>query len=161
MLSTWQSSRQPRLLLNFLFAGAPLVLKRLIESQSINILAPPLAPAGEKDLLRVLGQIVARKGAEDALCSYRPLAPCSTKQVEILVLTLWNRLRIRHIHRQLYSRSSTYPRAWDKARRDGDNGTLPPELAAPPMRPKQLHKLGFTIDGAAVRARARFEVLVE
>ena len=73
------SSRQARLPLNLLFARAPLVLKRLVESESVHILAPPLAPAGEEDLLRVLGQIIPRKGAEDTLCSCQPSAPYFTE----------------------------------------------------------------------------------
>lgn len=46
------------LLLQLLLARAPLGLQRLVERLLVHVLGPPLAPARQEDLLRVLGEVV-------------------------------------------------------------------------------------------------------
>lgn len=43
------------LLLELLLAGTPLVLQGLVEREAVDVLGPPLSPAGEEDALRVSG----------------------------------------------------------------------------------------------------------
>lgn len=49
---------------------APLVLQSLIKGDLVDILAPPLAPAGEEDLLGVSGEVVPRECPQYALGPY-------------------------------------------------------------------------------------------
>jgi hypothetical protein len=55
------------IVLNHFLAWAPLVLQTLIQARLINIFGPPLAPAGKKDLIRVLWEVVTRKGTQNIL----------------------------------------------------------------------------------------------
>ena len=57
-------------LFNLLSAPTPLVLELSIQAHRIHILGPPLAPAGEEDLLRVSGDIVASECLQKTLGSY-------------------------------------------------------------------------------------------
>lgn len=56
---------QPLVPLEVLLARAPLVLQGLVERVAVDVLGPPLAPAGEEDALRVLGEVVPEEGAQD------------------------------------------------------------------------------------------------
>lgn len=53
--------------LNICLAGRPLVLKVLVKRQPVDILGPPLSPAREEDLFRVLWQVVTSESPEDTL----------------------------------------------------------------------------------------------
>lgn len=53
-------------LLDLFFARTPFILQFLVKRKFIHILAPPFAPAGQEDPLRVVGQVIAREGTQDA-----------------------------------------------------------------------------------------------
>lgn len=80
-LSSHAPSRIP-LSINALFpldgflTRTPLVLQRLVKRLFVDVLAPPFAPTGEEDLLRISGEIVPGKCSQDALSAWMssPLA---------------------------------------------------------------------------------------
>ena len=51
-------------LLKLLLARAPLVLEILVQRVAVDVLGPPVAPAGEEDAFRVLGEIISKQSTK-------------------------------------------------------------------------------------------------
>jgi hypothetical protein len=96
-------------------ARAPFVLQSFVEALPVHVLAPPLTPARQEYLLRVLGEVVLRQGTENVGCT------CYSRLVQVLRsslrgdgLTLRNWLGIRHIRRDHRTRTPPEACTWNK-----------------------------------------------
>ena len=57
-------------LLDLLLARRPLVLQFLVQREPVHVLGPPLAPARQEHLLRVLGNVVPEEGSQQVRTTY-------------------------------------------------------------------------------------------
>lgn len=76
-------------------------------------------------------------------------------------LTLWDRLRVGKVHRELYASVARDARLGDEAGRHGHDVARALQPAAPPVRREELHELALAVDGPVLLARVGEEVLLE
>ena len=134
-------------LLDLLLARRPLVLQFLVQREPVHVLGPPLAPARQEHLLRVLGNVVPEEGPQQARATYNKsvyqpahtglLFKVKKKAVReaghVVIRTFRNRFCIGHAHVHLHAAVSREVGPRDQAGRHGDNLTGAVKLALPPL----------------------------
>lgn len=79
----------------------------------------------------------------------------------VVVLTLLDCLRVRHVHGQLHGTVTSDARIGNQAWRNCDNAGRAAQLTTPIVCTKELRELGSTVDNPSVRARIGCKVIVE
>lgn len=64
------SCRYTFLTFNGLFIRIPLILECLVQTCTVDVLGPPLSPAGQEDLLWIFGEVVPRESIQETLSTY-------------------------------------------------------------------------------------------
>lgn len=62
--SSRSQSQKPLFPLNLVPRWTPFILERFVQRLLKDVFTPPLAPTSQEDLVRVIGEIIRREGAE-------------------------------------------------------------------------------------------------